>query len=577
MSIEIDYIPRTGRFNIKLPFAENGLVHKLAGRRWHKQARVWSAPAIAINCRVLQPFVDTAMANATPAALAAFAENTARAKKLAAAPPAVSLDWYVGKTEPYAKQAVGLRRIYGRDEFGLFMDMGTGKTKVSIDLFSIYCIEGKINSLVVVCPASIQDNWAREIGVHCPLGETVIWVHHQTTMAGKAQQRKFDAFVSSPGKFRIAIFSVESLSAGGAHKFVERVLLASTAMMVVDESGRIKNHKANRTDMVISLGKLAKVRGILSGTPISQGPLDLFAQFEFLNTHIFGIGDFYSFRNRFAVMGGYEGKEVLGYQNLDELVETIRPFVYQVRKHEMLDLPPKIHEVRYLELSAEQRKLLRDLAKGVAVVNDVEISVKNVLEGMLRMQQVCDGFYTEYYIDEKNRRKKLADKPIPGPNPKMAELDQLVSELPGQVLIFCDFLWTNELVHGIVSQYGPSVRFYGDMEENRQEVVNDFQAGKYKFLVAITSVGGIGLTLTAAETVLFITSSFDYSDRIQAEDRPHRIGLKHSVTYVDFIFPNTVDQMKAEAREAKMNVSEYVRQRISAGESPRSLLESLVG
>ena len=209
--------------------------------------------------------------------------------------------------------------------------------------------------------------------------------------------KAFDEWNVSAGAFKILIVGTESLAAGSAMQFASKFVAVSTRVgMIVDEAHMIKNHSAVRSKNCVKLGNSAAYKVIMTGTPVANGPMDVFMQFEFLDPNIIGIGDFYSFRNRYAIMGGFEQRQVVGYQNLSELIELISPFVYQVRKSEVLsELPPKVYETREISMTDEQKRLYRELAKkNKAVTGDRGIMVKTVLERMLRLQEVTGGVIT---------------------------------------------------------------------------------------------------------------------------------------------------------------------------------------
>jgi SNF2 family DNA or RNA helicase len=344
--------------------------------------------------------------------------------------------------------------------------------------------------------------------------------------------------------------------------------------MAVDESSRIKNADAKRTEECIRIGRQTAFRSILTGTPITQGPLDLYAQFEFLNTHIFGMGDYYSFRNRYAIMGGWENKEIIGYDNMDEMAATVKPFIFEASLKDMVDLPPKIYQKRDVFVSKEQRELLRDIASGHAQVDDIEIEIQNVLVKLLRMQQVVNGFYPEYVRDPLTG-KKVAHYHNLRANPKLRELEAVLEENSYQAIIWAKYHKDLENIIPILKD--KTVQFHGRVpHEQRQDIVNKFQNGDAKYFVGNPAAGGLGLTLTAARLMVYYSNSFSLEERLQSEERAHRIGQEHPVTYVDLVMKGTVDELSQEAIKTKTEIADLVRNKIRETSSQR-FLDDLTG
>jgi SNF2 family DNA or RNA helicase len=317
----------------------------------------------------------------------------------------------------------------------------------------------------------------------------------------------------------------------------------------------------------------------MTGTPVANAPMDLFMQFQFLDENIIGTGDFYSFRNRYAVMGGYEGREIIGYQNMEELIELVSPYVYQVRKSDVLtELPPKVYEIREVQFNEKQKELYRDLVKkNRAVMGDRGLTVNTVLERMLRLQEVCGGVVTFERNPDIFNKAKFEHSRIPGKNPKVEELLAITEEYQVSTIIWCRFIEEIHMVtEALAAKYGADqiVQIYGQVSETDRDinVQERFQTKKARFLVGNASTGGTGLNMTAAELVVYYSNSFNYVERDQSEDRAHRIGQTKSVLYIDLVMEKSVDGAILEALKGKKNVSEFVRESIDAKNA-----ESLLG
>ena len=310
-------------------------------------------------------------------------------------------------TDPYEHQISALQLSHDKENFALFMEMGTGKTKVIIDNAEMLYQKGEIDTVVVICPNSIKSVWENEIKVHGPdVDRTVVTYHSQTF---KHHQRDL-ARAASKKPMVWFIINVEALS---YQKGLQMIQLACSqrngVLMVVDESTRIKTDGASRTKNTIKAGKLAKYRRILTGTPITQSPLDLFAQMKFLSKDILGYSSKYAYRNRFSVTQPFNavkkdkktGEEkrvqiqlVKDYRNLDELHEILKPHSYRVRKEDCLDLPEKIYVRRYVNLSDEQQTLYNIMKEEMVIsFGDVDlVTAPIVLTQMMRLQQIIGGY-----------------------------------------------------------------------------------------------------------------------------------------------------------------------------------------
>lgn len=459
-----------------------------------------------------------------------------------------------------------LDHAWGKATYAFYMDMGTGKTKTSLDLFCGYYQDAKVERVLVVTKFSTRKNWEREIGIHCPVETDVL-------VLDTSKPKAFEEWNSTvDGRLKFLIVGTESLAAGNAIHLARKFVDSSVRVgMIVDEAHMIKNHSAVRSKNCVSLGRSANYKVIMTGTPVANGPMDVFMQFEFLDPNIIGIGDFYSFRNRYAIMGGYEDKQIVGYQNLEELIELISPFVYQVRKSEVLtELPPKVYEIREVQLTDEQKRLYKDIAKRDQTVSgDQGITVKTVLERMLRLQEIAGGVITFERNPDMFNPDKFEHCRIPGRNPKVEELLAIAEENEVSTIVWCRFLEEIRMVSAALRErYGDHavVEIHGGVNEAQRDynVQNLFQTGKARFLVGNAATGGVGLNMTKAELVVYYSNSFSFTDREQSEDRAHRIGQTKSVTYIDIIAEGTVDGLIVEALKSKKDVSEFVRTTINS-------------
>ena len=547
---------------------------KIPGNRlWDQRGGVWKAKASRQNVEYLATvfpsayWTETALAFRDDVDAHIEEREQARAMKERVI-EAPEIKDFRFKTEPYAHQAQVFLLSRDKKAYALHMEMGTGKTKVVIDTAAWLWLKKEINGVLVVAPISVKDVWAEEIAMHLP-DYVERRVHIYSSGMGKTERAAVEA-LNAPGPgLDILVVNVEGLSTVTAPKVCEAFLEAHDAMMVVDESTRIKNPKAKRTKRTLKLSRLARYKRTMSGTPITQGPLDAFAPFHFLDPKILGFRSIYAFRNHFAVMGGYDDKEVVGYRNLEELQELIDPWSFRVTKDECLDLPPKVYERIVVNLSEEQRRLYDEMAEHmVACLSEsLHVTAAIVLTKLLRLQQIVGGFVAVERTEEQEEtfaqlmeriaagedfvkddlEPHLETVAIDGPNPKVDALLELAEDVEGKILIWARFRPEIEAIStALRGRFGEEsvVEFHGGVsEDDRTRARRSFQdaTSGVRFFVGNQQTGGLGLTLTEAQTVVYYSNSFSLEERLQSEDRAHRSGLRHSVTYVDLVAKDTLD------------------------------------
>lgn len=527
-------------------------LRKIPSRHYHKTSGHWSAPPTRKNAEYLMGLATSLGAQFSREAQAAAHEITQGPIHKKGALP----EGFVFKTTPRPYQLEALLRMRVTPNYGLLMDPGTGKSKILIDDTSAQFLEGKINAHLLLCPNGIKGNWLDELGIH----SSVDYEAHVYDSTKKGAALQFIRNSRAPLKW--LIMGIESLSSGTGWEVAREFLALSRAIMSIDESSRIKTHNNIRTEKCLQLGPLAVSRHIASGTSVVKGLNEAWAQFEFLDPNILGRG-YYAFRNYFCVMGGYKQKQIMGSQNEDEFIDLVSPHVFRASKSE-LDLPPKTYQVRRVTMSPEQAKLYRALDKeGLAIIDGRMSTYTNALVRDLRLQQITSGFiFTEpdptgstgwdedalVAFLEKGRTE-----PIPGPNPKLRELMDCLEEEPSRVIIWCRFRPEIDLIQqALAEKYGPEsvVVYHGGVpEEARGEARRRFKADPTcKYFVGQIRTGGIGLTLVTAPSTYYFSNSWSAEDRIQSEDRNHRIGQTQSVNYVDILFEGkTIDSRIQEA------------------------------
>lgn len=467
---------------------------------------------------------------------------------------------YKFKFKPYEHQLKALEKSWDKPYFALFMDMGTGKSKVLIDTIAMLYDKGEIDSALIIAPKGVYRNWERkELPTHLPdhiTANIVTWSPEQT----QKKKKELDTLRQVTDDLQIFLMNVEALSTKRGLEFADKFLFSHRTMLAVDESTTIKSRTAQRTKNLIKLGKKAPYRRILTGSPVTKSPLDLFTQCEFLEHYILGQSSFWTFQNRYAkmvrrTMGAHSFNQIVGYQNLTELNDIIEPFSFRVRKEDCLDLPDKVYTKRSVELTPEQKKLYEQMRRNALAIIEGEglVSAPTVLTQILRLQQVCSGF------------AKLEDgRIVTVPSNKLKEMMSALEEVDGKVIIWGNFTHDLQLIRDeLVKEYGEETveMFYGETPgEERQLIVERFQdpQNPVRFFVGQPRTGGYGLTLTEAHTVIYYSNGYDLEVRLQSEDRAHRIGQTNKVTYIDIVAEGTVDEKVLVALRNKIDISSQV-------------------
>jgi SNF2 family DNA or RNA helicase len=465
---------------------------------------------------------------------------------------------YKFKTKPYAHQMTALEKSWNRETYAYFMEMGTGKTKVLIDNLAMLYDKGKVNGALIIAPKGVVGTWYNnELPTHLPNhieNITVLWKAAIT----KKQQQELDGLFSEGEGLHILIMNVEAFSTTKGMNFANKFLSCHRTLMAIDESTTIKTPTAKRTKNILKLAESAVYRRIMTGSPVTKNPLDLFTQCEFLSTWLLNFQSYYSFRNRYAQMKtlhmhGRQIQVVNGFKNLGELSDKLKDFSYRVLKEDCLDLPDKIFIKRQIQLTPDQRKLYEQMKKeAIAVLKGKQSTTVNTLTQLMRLQQITCGHFT---ADDG------ATQPIA--NNRITELMDVLEETEGKAIIWAHYQYDiTAIIQAVVKKYGEEsiVDYYGlTPQDERQPNIKRFQDDpKCRFIVGTPSTGGYGITLTAANTVIYYSNGYDLEKRLQSEDRAHRIGQKKSVTYVDIMADDTVDEKIVKALRKKINIASEV-------------------
>jgi SNF2 family DNA or RNA helicase len=485
----------------------------------------------------------------------------------------------VFKTKPLAHQLEAFTVSKDKKAFALLCEQGTGKTKIALDKTAYLYGKGQINGLLVIAPNGVHRNWiVNEIPKHMPDYASPRSAWYASSM--KVDERKtYEALYDPGADLRVLAMNIEAVSTEKGRKVAEKFLRTFNTHLVIDESSKIKHFSTQRTKYIIKLGKLAKYKTIATGTPVTQSPLDIFGQFMFLDEDILQTSSFFIFKARYAQLldesspilrhimqrsGGRRAPQVIAtdkegrplYKNLDELQQLIAPHSFRVLKKDCLDLPDKVYQRRYFELAPEQKAVYKDIKENLRIeYGNGDFQAMSKLTAVLRLQQVTCGF-----IPSETGETPIFEKS--SQNPRIKTLVDLLEEVSGKAIIWARFRKDIQMIYqALEEEYpGQTVLYYGDVSsDDRAKAMKDFQEdSKIRFFVGTQAAGGTGLTLTAASTVVYYSNTFSLEDRLQSEDRAHRIGQKNTVTYYDIEAVDTIDKRIIAALRMKKDVANLI-------------------
>ena len=583
--ITIKFDPKTRRLVMTVPFYLADVAREFPSRRFEPKTKTWRLPLVKSNIAHLAEVRRKYEFDITPDAQAAIEDY----EKLTAAPKKVPFPQHVydftkSKTgfKPMAHQVGMLDTSWGLKASAWFAKMGTGKTFATIHLAFARWIAGEIDAVVIICPSTLRSVWRKEFAKFAT-GPYEFRSHEQ-------RATWYDEYCRDTPRDRLQVLAVSveglGISAGLYDSVCQFYAQGKRIFTVCDESSRIKNPDAKRTERTIELGKVSDYKLILNGTPIALGIQDLWSQYEFLDPNIIGMGDYWAFKTRYIVKGGYENKQIVGYQNVDELMAMVAPYTAVVGK-EVLDLPPKVMTERFIEITPEQKKLLRLIARGSSPDPDAPyIKAENVLEKVLRARQVVGGWLPKGKITmsevDGEMFETVTTELIPlDKNPKLDGLLELIEDNfdGSKFIIWSTFVHEIEAIRDtLTKKYGAAaVECYygGTAMEDRSRIEDRYcNDPKMRFFIGHPTAAGLGLTLISGENdvMVYYSGTNAYIDRAQSEDRAHRIGQKNTVTIVDMIAEKTIDEVIVASIHGKMDIETFVTTKIRDGGNITELL-----
>ena len=466
-------------------------------------------------------------------------------------------------TALYDHQTRAVEKLRRSRVGGLLMEMGTGKTRAAIELVKLRA--ERIDHTVWFCPVANKETIRYEIEKHTR-GAAVYVFDSRTTAENLPCVDWY-------------VVGIESMSSSNRVTLAVAALISESSFVIVDESSYIKNYNSRRTARITMLSEKSRYRLILTGTPVSEGVVDLYSQMKFLSKKILGYGSFHTFSANHLVYSEDRPGQIVGSLNTAWLAERIQPYTYQVTKAECLDLPRKLYETRYCGLTAAQAERYQQAKEeALCLLDQVTDYEKTYILFQLfgSLQQIVCGYW--------NRRDPWSDEQelIELPHDRLAVLLSVIHDIPAneRVIIWSKYHHSiRQIVAALREAHGPdcTAEFHGGLSEARREAeLTRWRTGPARFLLATQAAGGHGLTLNEAHYAIFYSNEFRYSTRAQAEDRCHRIGQEFPVTYIDVVCSGTIDDRISSALARKANAAREFRREVNAIKDDFAMMKELV-
>ena len=437
--------------------------------------------------------------------------------------------------------------------FGLLFEMGCGKTLTAIAIAGAGYQMGKVERLLIVAPTSVVAVWPKELQEYAKFKYTC------KTLLGEKKQRikQIDDLLKFPFKaLKVAVINYEST---WRPEILEKLKEFDADMVIADESQRIKTYDAAQSKAMHELGDQARYKLILSGTPVQTAAIDIWSQYRFLDKTVFG-DNFFKFRGRYAIMGGYGNKKIVGYKDLEGLIKKEHSIAFRVTKDEALDLPEQTFETRKIQFSQKEKNLYERIKKDSYAELDGggHITATTVLTRLLRLQQLAGGFLVQ---DD-------AQKPQLVSRAKLDALGDIIEDYVigsgKKLVIFARFIAEVKAIMELADKVLPKelkqVAIYGDIKkEDRGDIVKQFQEDpKTVLFIGQIDTAGTGITLTAADTCVYYSKNFNDATYSQSLSRIHRIGQRNCCTYIDLEIEGTIDELISKALSRKEDMAKTV-------------------
>lgn len=517
-----------GRIHLRIPYEDRFHARRIPGAQFHKESKTWSFPT-SEKSLIIHVFPETKdyLSNVIEKNKRASmqAQKCLRERKQAVADHLAGHSW---KMHPYEHQVRMIVAGIAHRKYAFLAEMGTGKSKVVCDIVGVMKA-----SAIIICPKSVMENWKDEFYMSTDIKPAVL----DGTMKKRVKTLKdnSDGTVIINYEGLLSMLKLKNKDA--------EAILKSFKVCVLDESSKIKSPKAQRSKRIVKTFQATPFKYILSGTPITQSPLDIYQQFAFLDPNFLGYKTYLSFRNEYADMTGYGNYTPVFRKHLmPKLKKIISAHAFQIKKEDCLDLPEKTYTRRLIEMSKGMRDQYESMKNDMIVEMEGQDNVTAgiILTKLVRLQEIASGVYLQ---DQKD-------------NEKMAALEEILEERGDQkVIVWCRFRNSLACIARMLEEKGiRHCEFHGDTKE-RNEVIKDFQAGKYDVFLGQIQTGGMGITLTAATMTVYYENTFSLEDRLQSEARNHRAGQTEKVTYIDLVYKRSIDEHIFKAISKKQDVA----------------------
>lgn len=533
------------RIWMRIPYNQKNMAREIPGRRWHADAKVWSFPLDSIK-EVIEMWPATAeKLRAEAKEYSRFAqiereykedtEEKAEPEKL----PLPDLSWYTWKRKPYEHQRRMVQYALAHKQFAFLCEMGTGKTLAAINFCNILFETWRAKRALIVAPKTICSVWEKEIAKD---SNFPVYTAHD-----KTKKRKI-AILRLQFEKIYCIINYEALTAmmKGKDNRMQKEIGSNFNIVILDESTRIKNPKAKTTKNILKTFPEVPYKLILSGTPVTQSPVDIYSQYRFLNNNFLRWKNWYSFRNYFCIMGGYMNYQIIGYRKLPLLKSLIGKHALQIKKEDCIDLPQKIYERRETDMSRPLKSQYTEMKRNLIleVENNEDLTAENVLVKMKYLQRISSGHFLTEQKD----------------NSKINLLEETICDLPEgeQFIVWVFFRKSIELIEDLLKRM--KIKYsvlHGDIKDRGAQIDN-FQSGERRCMIGQIQTGGMGITLTAAHYSIIFENSFSLQDRKQLEDRIHRPGQNKKCVYIDLILKKSLDKKILHAIQTKQTTAKAI-------------------
>ncbi len=473
---------------------------------------------------------------------------------------------YISKRKPRVKQAEALAKSRGFTAFAFLMAMRTGKSKVVADEAGELIVNQKVDDLLIIAPAGVYKTWAkfedgRLVGALVDdwpddlVARSAFHVWESGSYGSAKRKRELKGFMTHKGP-RVLIMNVEALSSVAAARDLVLAFCRRRVYCAIDESTVIKNPTSERAKFCVKkLAPLCDIRRLLTGLITPRSPLDLYAQFAFLDKRILGFDTFRAFQARYAIIeqmdfGGRRVPIVVGHRHTEELHEKIAPYSFRCRLEDCYDMPEPIWQIREVPLTDEQRRIYRELKEYATaeLAQDSHVTATSVITQIIRLHQVLCG----HTRDEDGNYHAIPER-------RTATLLGFLEEVEGKVIIWCSYdPDIRKVSEALVKAYGEKsvARFWGGNRKTREAEERQFKNDpECRFMVATSAAGGRGRTWDMADINVYYSCTNDLELRSQSEERPKGVGKTDAILNVDFQAPGTVEEKFIRAMRGKIDMA----------------------